>query len=132
MALRGYARSRNTEPHQQAAKRNGRVGRRLKEGGNRVQARVRRDLRREELTYRLLSLGTGILGGALAGGIISRIWGVFSDRGELPEPTALNVHLREVLVAGAVQGVVFGVVKAALGRVTARTYRRITGSDLKR
>lgn len=131
MALRGYARNRSIEPHQQAAKRNGRISSRLIEGGNRVQARVRRDIHLKEMPYRLLSLSIGILGGAIAGAIVSRTWGVFSDRDDLPESTALDVHLREVLIAGAVQGVVFGVVKAALGRVTAKTYRHVTGSDLK-
>lgn len=130
MALRGYVRNRAPELDQQAARRNGRVGRQLTKGGNRIKARVRRDIGRENATYRLLSLGTGILGGALAGAIVSRVWSVFSDRNELPDPTALNVHLREVLIAGAVQGVVFGVVKTALARTTARTYRRVTGSDL--
>ena len=127
MTVRGYARS--IEP--QAARRNGQLGRRLVEGGNRVQARVRQDIHREEIAYRVLSLGTGILGGTLAGAIVNRIWRMFSGRAELPEPTALDLHFREVLIASAVQGVVFGVVKATLGRVTAKGYRRLTGSELK-
>lgn len=91
-----------------------------------------RGTRSEKVTYRALSFGIGILGGALAGAIVSRIWRVFSDGNELPEPTALDLRVREVLLAGMVQGAVFGLVKAALGRVTARGYRRLTGSELKR
>ncbi|MGH3823080.1 MAG: DUF4235 domain-containing protein [Pseudonocardiaceae bacterium] len=131
MTVGGYARSRGIEPHQQAARRNGQLGRRLVAGGNRVQARVRRDIRREAVMYRVLSLGTGILGGALASALVSRLWSQFSDRNELPDPTALDLHLREALIAGAVQGVVFGVVKTALARGTSKSYRRLTGSDLK-
>lgn len=131
MTVRGYARSRGIEPHQLAARRNGQLGRRLAAGGNRLQARMRRDIRREALMYRVLSLGTGILGGALAGAIVSRLWSLFSDRNEMPDPTALDLHLREALVAGAVQGVVFGVVKTALARGTAKSYYRLTGSTLK-
>jgi hypothetical protein len=51
---------------------------------------------------------------------------------EAPEPTALDRNIREVLVAGALQGVVFGVVKAALSRLTARGYRRLAGHELRR
>lgn len=129
MTVRGYARSRSIEPNQ--ARHNGQLGRWLKQGGHRVHTRVRGGARSEITMYRLLSLGTGILGGAVAGAIVSRIWGLFSDRNEVLDPTALDLHLREALVAGAVQGVVFGVVKTALARTTAKSYRRLTGSDLK-
>lgn len=131
MSVRGYARSRSIAPHQ-AARRNGQLGRRLKDGGSRVQARVRRDIRREGVAHRLLSLGTGILGGAIAGAIVSRVWSLFSGRSEVTDPTALDLHLREALLAGAVQGVVFGLVKTVLARTTAKSYRRLTGSDLRR
>lgn len=79
---------------------------------------------RDEVTYRLLSLGSGLLGGAIAGAVVSRIWRVFSNTDELPNPAALDHRSREVLIAGAIQGAVFGLVKAALSRITAKGYRR--------
>lgn len=130
MTLRGYAVSRSVEPRQ-AARLNGQLGRRLKQGRNRVQAQARRGTRREVVIYKTLSLGTGILGGAVAGALVNRVWGQFSDRNEMPDPTALDLRFRKALVAGAVQGLIFGVVKTALARTTARGYRRLTGSDLK-
>jgi hypothetical protein len=84
------------------------------------------------MTYELVSLVSGILGGALAGAIFNRIWRAVSDEAEAPEPTALDRGIREVLVAGMLQGAVFGLVKAALGRVTAKGYRRFTGNNLER
>jgi Protein of unknown function (DUF4235) len=82
---------------------------------------------RSEITYELVSLVSGVLGGALAGAIFNRLWRAVSDEDEAPEPTALDRNIREVLVAGAVQGAVFGLIKAALGRIAAKGYRQFTG-----
>jgi hypothetical protein len=84
------------------------------------------------VTYELVSLGSGVLGGALAGALFNRIWRVVSDEDEAPKPTALDRNIREVLVAGAVQGAVFGLVKAAMGRITAQGYRQLTGNTPNR
>lgn len=84
----------------------------------------------DKLTYEALSLASGILGGAVAGAVFTRAWRAVSDEDETPQPTALDRDIREVLIAGALQGVVFGLVKAALGRLTARGYRRFTGHEL--
>jgi membrane associated rhomboid family serine protease len=83
---------------------------------------------RSKITYELVSLVSGILGGALAGAIFNRIWRAVSHEDEAPQPTALDRNIREVLVAGAVQGAIFGLVKAAFGRITARGYRQFTGT----
>ncbi len=85
-----------------------------------------------KVTYQALSLASGVLGGALAGAVVTRVWRAVSGEDEAPEPTALDHNIRQVLVAGALQGVVFGLVKAALSRMTAKGYRRFTGHDLKR
>lgn len=86
----------------------------------------------DKLTYEALSLASGIVGGAAAGVVFTRIWRVVAGEDEAPQPTALDRDMREVLIAGALQGVVFGLVKAALGRITARGYRRFTGHELLR
>jgi hypothetical protein len=70
------------------------------------------------MTYEAVSLASGILGGVLATAVFTRIWRTVSGEDEAPEPTALDRDIREVLIAGALQGVVFGLVKAALGRIT--------------
>lgn len=80
-----------------------------------------------KMTYEAVSLASGILGGVLATAVFTRIWRTVSGEDEAPEPTALDRDIREVLIAGALQGVVFGLVKAALGRITATGYRRLTG-----
>lgn len=82
-----------------------------------------------KMTYKSVSLISGILGGLLAGAVFTRIWRTVSDEDEAPEPTALDHDIREVLAAAALHGAVFGLVKAALGRATAKGYRRLTGTD---
>jgi hypothetical protein len=74
-----------------------------------------------------------MLGGALAGALFSRFWRALSDdTGEVPEPTALDRDIREVLVVAALQGAVTGLIRAAFGRVTAHSYRRFGRQELER
>lgn len=82
-----------------------------------------------KMMYKSLSLVTGVLGGVLAGALFNRVWRVVADQDEAPEPTALDHRTREVLVAAALQGAVFGLVKAAMDRAAAKGYRRVTGND---
>ena len=84
---------------------------------------------RGNAAFKLMSLVSGILGGALAGAIFNRVWRAVSDADEVPQPTALDRNVREVLIVGALQGAVFGLVKAASSRTTATAYRRLTGND---
>ena len=83
-----------------------------------------------DLTPKLLGFASGLVGGAVAGALFSRLWRVVSDEDEVPQPTALDRGLSEVLVVGALQGAVFGLVKAALSRMTSRGYQRFTGQSL--
>jgi len=84
-----------------------------------------------KVAYQSVSLASGIVAGALAGAAFTWLWRVVSDEDEAPEPTALDRNMREVLVAGALQGAVFGLVKSIIGRVTAKSYRRVTGHDFR-
>lgn len=85
-----------------------------------------------KVVYKPLSLVSGVLGGALAGALFNRVWRAVADEDEAPEPTSLEHRTREVLVAAALHGAVFGVVKAATDRMAAKGYRRVTGNDPQR
>jgi hypothetical protein len=87
---------------------------------------------RRNMTYELVSLVSGVVGGALAGAVFTRLWRLVSGADEVPEPTELDRSIRDVLVVGMLQGAVFGLVKAALSRVTAQGYRQLTGHDFER
>jgi hypothetical protein len=81
------------------------------------------------VSFQVVTLLSGVVGGALAGVVFNRIWRAVSGAEQAPEPAALDHSFREVLVAGALQGAVFGLVKAAVGRLTAKGYQRFTGND---
>ena len=84
-----------------------------------------------EATYEIVSLFSGLVDGAVAGAVFTRLWRAVSGADGVPEPTELNRRIRDVVIVGALQGAVFGVVKAVLSRVTAQGYRTITGHDFK-
>jgi hypothetical protein len=110
---------------------NGLAGRLLKRGVA-VTSRGRGIAQRgaaDNTMFMLVSMASGILGGALAGALFSRLWRAVSGADEVPEPTALDRSVKEILIAGVLQGAVFGLVKAIVGRITATSYRRFTGKD---
>lgn len=118
--------------HEQAVQNgNGLAGRLLKRGVA-VTGRGRGIAQRgtaDNTMFTLVSMASGILGGALAGALFNRLWRAVSGADEVPEPTALDRSVKEVLIAGVLQGAVFGLVKAIVGRITATSYRRFTGTD---
>lgn len=76
--------------------------------------------------YKPLSLATGVLGGLLAGVAFREIWKRVGDDDRAPDATDLERSNREVLVAAALQGAIFAVVKAAVDRAGAKGYRALT------
>ncbi|MBV9092668.1 MAG: DUF4235 domain-containing protein [Streptosporangiaceae bacterium] len=80
-----------------------------------------------KLLYRPVSMLVSVLGGVLAGAIFKRVWKVAAHEDEAPKSTDAQRNWREVLMAAALQGAIFAVVKAALDRGTAEGTFRLTG-----
>ncbi|MEV4170005.1 MULTISPECIES: DUF4235 domain-containing protein [unclassified Nonomuraea] len=70
------------------------------------------------------SLGMSLLSGALAAALFKRVWKLASGQDDAPDADDLERGWTEVLVAAAVQGAVFGLVKAAVHRTGAQTFQR--------
>lgn len=87
--------------------------------------------RTARIMYKPLNLGVSMAGGALAGAIFTRLWRTVGDGEDAPKPTALDHSTREVLMAAALHGAVFGLVRAAVDRAGAKGYRRVTGHSPK-
>jgi hypothetical protein len=80
-----------------------------------------------KLVYKPVSLLVSVLGGMLAGAIFKQIWKLAAREEDAPKATDAQRGWREILPAAAVQGAVYGLVKAALGRGTAEGTRKLTG-----
>jgi hypothetical protein len=68
-----------------------------------------------------------VVGGLLAGAIFKKIWKVAAGENEAPRATDARRGWREILVAAALQGAIFAVVKAAVERSAAEGTRKLTG-----
>jgi hypothetical protein len=77
--------------------------------------------------YTSLSITTSVAGGLLAGEVFNQIWKRLSDTDQPPpEPKDLNRSTRAALAAAGLQGLVFGLVRAAVDRASARGYQAVT------
>jgi uncharacterized protein DUF4235 len=77
--------------------------------------------------YTPLSITTSVAGGLLAGEAFNQIWKRLSDTDQPPpEPKDLNRSTRAALAAAGLQGLVFGLVRAAVDRASARGYQAVT------
>jgi len=92
-------------------------------------------MRREERTstsarilYRPVGLAGSVVGGIVAGQVFKQVW-KHATPGSDDAPKALESEysLRDVLVAAAIQGAIFAVVKAAVDRGGARGFQHLTG-----
>lgn len=82
--------------------------------------------------YTPLSVASSVAGGLLAGWVFSRLWARVSPSDqEPPDPKDLNRSTGETLGAAALQGLVFGVVRAAVDRAGARGYKAVTHQNPK-
>ena len=80
-----------------------------------------------KLAYRPFGLALGVAGGLLAGAIFKQVWRRLSHEEDAPDPLQSEYDWREVLIAAAIQGAIFSVIKAAVDRGGARTFQRWTG-----
>jgi hypothetical protein len=81
-----------------------------------------------KLLYKPLGLILGALGGLVGGTLFKRVWTWTSGQDDAPKATAQDYSWREVLTAAAVQGAIFGLVKAAVDRAGATAYEKATGT----
>ena len=81
-----------------------------------------------KLTYRAMTVGTGMLGGMLAGMAFKQLWKLAAGEDDAPDATDKDRSWAEVLTASAIQGAVYGVVKAAVARAGAVGVHKATGT----
>ncbi|MCW2563981.1 MAG: hypothetical protein QOE30_5635 [Mycobacterium sp.] len=77
--------------------------------------------------YVPLSVAASVAGGLLAGAVFNQLWRRIDDSAQQPpDPKDLDRPAAAALSAAALQGLIFGLVRAAVDRAGARAYRAIT------
>ncbi|KOU59396.1 DUF4235 domain-containing protein [Streptomyces sp. NPDC060334] len=80
------------------------------------------------LAYKPVGLALGAAGGMIAGALFRQIWKLVEGDGDAPNATDEERTWRQILIAAAIQGAIFAVVKAAVDRSGAVAARRLTGT----
>ncbi|MDP9796337.1 putative metal-dependent enzyme (double-stranded beta helix superfamily) [Catenuloplanes nepalensis] len=79
------------------------------------------------LAYKPVGILAGVAAGAIAGAVFKEIWKLAGNDDDAPNATDEDRGWTEILVAAALQGAIFAVVKAAVDRGGAVGVRRVTG-----
>ncbi|MBV8951357.1 MAG: DUF4235 domain-containing protein [Actinobacteria bacterium] len=78
--------------------------------------------------YKPLGLLVSVLGGILASIVFKRVWKLVSGAEDAPNATDEGRSWAQVIPAAALEGAVFGLVKAAVDRAGAAGFARATGT----
>ena len=81
----------------------------------------------KKVLYKPFSLAFGVAGGIIGGIVFKQVWKLVAGEDEAPEATSEDYSWTEVLIAAAVQGAIFAVVKAAVDRGGAAGVKKLTG-----
>ncbi|MEE6166617.1 MULTISPECIES: DUF4235 domain-containing protein [unclassified Mycolicibacterium] len=83
--------------------------------------------RTSKMLYLPLSIATSVAGGLLASALFSQVWKRIDEPNrEPPDPKDLDRPASKALTAAAIQGLVFGLVRAAVDRAGAKGYHALT------
>jgi hypothetical protein len=80
-----------------------------------------------KLAYRPVGMASSVIGGLVANALFKQVWRRTPGPDDAPDPLEAEYTFREVLTAAAIQGAIFGAVKAAIDRGSARAFQRWTG-----
>ncbi len=81
-----------------------------------------------KLVYRPVGLGAGVLAGVISGAVFKQVWKRVSGEEDAPDALQSEYRMREVVLAAAIQGALFAATKAAIDRLGARGFTKLTGS----
>jgi Protein of unknown function (DUF4235) len=81
-----------------------------------------------KVAYKPVGLLTGMVAGAIASLVFRQLWKRVSDEEKVPDPLQREYPWREIVLAAAIQGAIFAVVRAVINRGGAEAFRKLTGT----
>ncbi|MFI8278056.1 DUF4235 domain-containing protein [Streptomyces sp. NPDC085929] len=84
-------------------------------------------MKASKVAYKPVGLALGAGAGFLAGALFKQVWKL-AGQGDAPNAADEERKWREILVAAAIQGAIFALVKAAVERSGAVAVRRVCGT----
>jgi hypothetical protein len=81
----------------------------------------------KKIAYKPVGLLAGAAAGLIAGFVFRQTWRAIAGDDDAPNATDQDRGWTEVLVAAALQGAIFAIVKAAVDRGGAEGVKRLTG-----
>jgi hypothetical protein len=74
-----------------------------------------------------ISIAGGLIAGAISRKILDQIWGLFDDE-EPPDSQHRDIQWGKLVIAAALQGAIFRVMKEATDHYSRRAFYRTTGT----
>ncbi|MFG2589552.1 DUF4235 domain-containing protein [Streptomyces sp. NPDC048438] len=84
-------------------------------------------MKMSKIAYKPVGMALGAASGLIASAAFKQAWKVIEGEGDAPDATDEDRSWQQILLAAALQGVIFSVVKAAVDRSGAVATRRLTG-----
>ncbi|WP_405667371.1 DUF4235 domain-containing protein [Streptomyces sp. NBC_01166] len=84
-------------------------------------------MKMSKIAYKPVGMALGAASGLIASAAFKQAWKVIEGEGDAPDATDEDRSWKQILLAAALQGVIFSVVKAAVDRSGAVATRRLTG-----
>ncbi|MCZ2857150.1 DUF4235 domain-containing protein [Blastococcus sp. VKM Ac-2987] len=81
-----------------------------------------------KLAYRPIGLAAGLLAGAVSGAVFKQVWKRISDEEDAPDALQSEYPMWEIIVSAALQGAIFAATKAAIDRLGAEGFTKLTGA----
>lgn len=85
-------------------------------------------MKASKIAYKPVGLALGAFSGMIASAAFKQVWKIAEGEGDAPSATDEDRSWKQILIAAAVQGAIFAVVKAAVDRSGAVATRRVTGT----
>ena len=84
-------------------------------------------MKASKVAYKPVGLALGAGAGVVAGALFKQVWKLAGHDDDAPDAMDEGRRWREILLAAAVQGAIFALVKAAVERSGAVAVRRVSG-----